>query len=289
MIPMVTQRIPAVLIAAILLAGGMATAQVQQNPQSTVPAATSAPAVTVVPAPMPAVVEVPAASAAGRVEPAGVDAVQAFGMSWREAWTYGGVIMWFILALSVLGGTLAIYFLFILRPSQIAPRALLAEVRDRLAEGDLNAVRRACENRSTPLSAVTLVALDYIRSAADTHAPMLKDMVEAEGSRQANDIQSQTQYLLDISVISPMLGLLGTVLGMLKAFGSVATDIASAKPVVLAAGVSQAIVTTIFGLLVAIPAMIAYAYFRRRAARQIAALEAAAAVLANALASRFKK
>jgi biopolymer transport protein ExbB len=86
-----------------------------------------------------------------------------------------------------------------------------------------------------------------------------------------------------------MLGLLGTVMGMLKAFGSVATDVASAKPVVLAAGVSQAIVTTIFGLLVAIPAMVAYAYFRRRASRQIAALEAASTALVTAVTSRFER
>ena len=64
MIPMATQRIPAVLTAAILLAGWTATAQAQQNAQPAVPAATSAPAVTVAPAPMPAAVETPAAPAA---------------------------------------------------------------------------------------------------------------------------------------------------------------------------------------------------------------------------------
>lgn len=286
MIPMATQRIPAVLIAVILMAGCILTAQAQQNPQPATPAATSAPAVTVAPAPMPAAVEAPDASSAGLVEEAGTGAAQEFGMSWREAWTFGGVIMWFILALSVLGGTLAIYFFFILRPNQIAPRALLSELRDRLAEGDLNAVRRACENRATPLSSVTLVALDYIRGAADTHAPMLKDIVEAEGSRQANDIQSQTQYLLDISVISPMLGLLGTVLGMLKAFGSIAHDVTAAKPIILAQGVSQAIVTTIFGLMVAIPCMVFYSYFRRRSSRMVSLLEASAAEVLTALTNR---
>jgi len=117
----------------------------------------------------------------------------------------------------------------------------------------------------------------------------VRSEMEAVGARQAEAIQGQTQWLLDISVIAPMLGLLGTVLGMLKAFGSVATDIASAKPVVLAAGVSQAIITTIFGLVVAIPAMVAYAFFRRRASRQIATLEAAAGLIATALSNRLKK
>ena len=89
--------------------------------------------------------------------------------------------------------------------------------------------------------------------------------------------------MLALATIAPLLGLLGTVLGMLTAFGSVASDIASAKPVVLAAGVSQALVTTIFGLFVAIPCMVFYAWFRRRVSRQIANLEAAASELVTAL------
>ena len=81
-------------------------------------------------------------------------------------------------------------------------------------------------------------------------------------------------WLADIAAIAPLVGLLGTVLGMFQAFGGIATDVAAgAKPVVLAQGVSQAIVTTIFGLAVAIPSLLAHAFFRRRAARIIAALE----------------
>lgn len=209
-----------------------------------------------------------------------------YGMSWREAWNYGGVIMWFILALSILGGALAIYLFFYLRPAQIAPRSLLSEVCERLNEGDLNAARRACDNRACPLAAVTLAALDYIRNASDPNAPLLRDIIETEGARQADEMQSQTQYLLDISVVSPMLGLLGTVLGMLTAFGSITQEITAAKPVILAQGVSQAIVTTIFGLMVAIPSMVLYAYFRRRASRMVSLLEASMTSVVTSLSGR---
>ena len=79
------------------------------------------------------------------------------------------------------------------------------------------------------------------------------------------------------AAIAPLVGLLGTVLGMFKAFGGIASDVAAgAKPVVLAQGVSQAIVTTILGLAVAIPSLVAYAVLRRRAAKRISELEAAA-------------
>ena len=98
----------------------------------------------------------------------------------------------------------------------------------------------------------------------------------AEGGRLADRAMSAVDWLADIAAVAPLVGLLGTVLGMFRAFGGIASDVAAgAKPVVLAQGVSQAIVTTIFGLAVAIPSLVMYAFFRRRAARRIAELEAA--------------
>ena len=96
----------------------------------------------------------------------------------------------------------------------------------------------------------------------------------AEGGRIADQMMSAVDWLADIAAIAPLVGLLGTVLGMFQAFGGIASDVsAAAKPVVLAQGVSQAIVTTIFGLAVAIPSLVAHAFFRRRAQRRIAEIE----------------
>ncbi|NLL82986.1 MAG: MotA/TolQ/ExbB proton channel family protein [Lentisphaerae bacterium] len=215
--------------------------------------------------------------------------VPSSGMSVGDAWNYGGWIMWVLAVGSIFGVALALYLLWTLRTNQIAPHQQLHALLGAIGNDDLAAVRRLCEERATPLALITLAALDHLRHSPNADPILLRADMEAAGARQAEAIQGQTQWLLDLSVIAPMLGLLGTVLGMLKAFGSVATDIASAKPVVLAAGVSQAIVTTIFGLLVAIPAMIAYAYFRRRASRQITTLEAGATSLAVAFSSRLKK
>ena len=99
---------------------------------------------------------------------------------------------------------------------------------------------------------------------------------EAEGRRIAARLHAAVDWLADIAAVAPLVGLLGTVLGMFRAFGGIAADVsAGAKPMVLAQGVSQAIVTTIFGLAVAIPCLVAYAFFRRRAQRRIAELETA--------------
>ena len=109
------------------------------------------------------------------------------------------------------------------------------------------------------------MALKRIRSAKDP---------AAEGGRIADRMMSAVDWLADIAAIAPLVGLLGTVLGMFQAFGGIASDVsAGAKPVVLAQGVSQAIVTTIFGLVVAIPSLMAHAFFRRRAQKRIAEIE----------------
>ena len=108
-------------------------------------------------------------------------------------------------------------------------------------------------------------AVSRIRAAKDP---------AAEGGRIADAMMSSVDWLADIAAIAPLVGLLGTVLGMFQAFGGIASDVsAGAKPVVLAQGVSQAIVTTIFGLVVAIPSLAAYAVFRRRAQKRIAEIE----------------
>ena len=108
-------------------------------------------------------------------------------------------------------------------------------------------------------------AVSRIRAARDP---------AAEGGRIADAMLAAVDWLADIAAIAPLVGLLGTVLGMFQAFGGIASDVAAgAKPVVLAQGVSQAIVTTIFGLVVAIPSQFAHAYFRRRAQKRIAEIE----------------
>jgi len=207
------------------------------------------------------------------------------GMSWQEIVKNGGRLMYVLAALSVLTLAFVIYFFAVLRRAVIAPRALQRELVDKLKAGAVDDARRICEFRACPLSAIAMAAMDYTRDVPEADAMLLKDVIEGEGARQAESIQGQTQYLLDIAAVAPMIGLLGTVFGMLRAFSAVALNIANAKPVVLAAGVSQALVTTAFGLIVGIPAMIFYAYFRRKASKLVAFLESSATGVLTALLS----
>lgn len=204
-------------------------------------------------------------------------------MTWAQIIEAGGVLIYVLAAMSVIGLALVIYFVLVLRREQIAPAKLQDELRAHLAKNDFVGAEKTCLARPCALASIALAAIRHKLRVGATETSQLRETMEGEGGRQATLIQNQTQYLLDIAIIAPMVGLLGTVMGMLKAFNSVALDMARARPLALAEGVSQALITTVAGLIVAIPAMVAYAYFRNRASRLISDLEAASADLAAEL------
>lgn len=191
--------------------------------------------------------------------------------------------------LSILTLTLIIYFLVVLRKGQVVPEPLRRELIEKLQSGNLEDARRLCGFRGGALSAVMLSALEHLKNIPDADAMLLRDVVEAEGARQAESIEGQPQLLMDIAVVAPMIGLLGTVFGMMIAFNAVSDQIAVVRPTALVAGVNKAMITTAFGLVVGIPAMMFYAYFRRRASRLISILEVASGELVMTLLSRRPK
>ncbi len=209
------------------------------------------------------------------------DAAADTSMSLGQVVEYGGMLIYVLAAMSVVGLALVIYFFMSLRKTHILPSTLLRELTDQLKEGRLKSAESVCNGSGTPIAAICGAALSYVNRTEKPNPALLREIIEGEGGRQAAQIQTQTQYLLDIAVIAPMIGLLGTVMGMLKAFNTVALDLAKAKPMLLAGGVSQALVTTVAGLIVAIPAMIAYAYFRGRASKLIADLETTSTEMAS--------
>lgn len=194
-------------------------------------------------------------------------------MTVRQIVETGGAPMYVLGAMSVIGVAMVLYFLVVLREGQITPRRFQAELRNLLTAGRLDDARNACMDSRSSMARVALSAIEYTHNTENADPGLLKDIIEGEGGREASMIQNQIQYLQDIAVISPMIGLLGTVLGMLKAFNAVALDIAKATPMTLAGGVSQALITTAAGLIVGIPAMVAYAYFRGRSAKLVSSLE----------------
>ena len=195
------------------------------------------------------------------------------GITFLQAWSYGGPLMWVLAALSVLALALVLYLLVAHRRGALAPVDLVSDVVKLLGAKDFAEARRVCERKPCAYAALALAALDMRRDGASDRRHVA-GAIEAAGARVAERLQGTVDYLCDLAAIAPLVGLLGTVLGMFQAFGGIANDLAAAaRPVVLAQGVSQAIVTTVFGLVVAIPCLGAYAFLRRRTARRIGELE----------------
>ncbi len=192
-----------------------------------------------------------------------------------ELMRMGGWLMYVLAALSVLGLAMILYYTLVLRARAIAPAAQALRLRELLKERRGGEAREFCAQQPTALAAVAAAGLDFLKENPGAKSDMLKEIMESEGSRQAGRMQNMIHYLLDLSSVAPMVGLLGTVIGMLKAFNSVAFDLAKARPMELAGGVAQALITTIAGLIVAIPAMMAYSWFRGRVIKLTGQLEEA--------------
>lgn len=210
-------------------------------------------------------------------------------MTALEFYKQGGKLMHVLAALSVICIANVIYLFVTLRSGVTVPRAVFNDLMDKIRNGQYEEARKVCDYKPSPFSHIAMAALEYVKAVPDADPVMLNAAIEGEGARQATKLQGSTQWLLDIAAIAPMVGLLGTVLGMLGAFHAVGSTVASAKPVMLAEGVALAIITTIAGLIVAIPAMAFYAWFRRSAARQVANLECASSELLTAIISQRAK
>ena len=205
------------------------------------------------------------------------------GMTLAQAWNYGGPLMWVLAALSVVALAIVLYLLFAQRREALTPRTLMSDVFSKLQVGDHGEAKRLCERRPCAFAALTLAALRAAQGAAQGQQVDVSQAVETAGAHVAEQLQASVDWLADIAAIAPLVGLLGTVLGMFQAFGGIANDIAAnAKPVVLAAGVSQAIITTVFGLVISIPCLACHAFLRRRTAKRIAGLETLAVDLRKA-------
>jgi len=154
-----------------------------------------------------------------------------------------------------------------LRGGRVIPRPFVKRFVNQLEEGllDRDDAERLCEENRSPVSEVFAAA---VHKWGKPSVEVEQAIIDA-GERVTNGLRRYLRIFSGISTISPLLGLLGTVLGMIRAFNAIATFNAMGHPELLAAGISQALLTTAAGLSVAIPAYIAYLFFVSRVDRLI--------------------
>jgi biopolymer transport protein ExbB len=171
---------------------------------------------------------------------------------------------------------LIVYYFLTIRGGALYPTSFLRQAEDIAATGDAEALRTLCGENDSAAAQIIGAAAEHVVGDASASYAAVRDAVEDEGARQAGVLQQRIQYLMDVAVVAPMVGLLGTVLGMMKAFAGLKAGLNIAnKADALAAGVGQAMYTTAGGLIVGIAAMVVYALFRGWVNRHIGQLELA--------------
>lgn len=192
-------------------------------------------------------------------------------------------------ALSVIAVALVIVYLFTMRRGAVVTRQYMATAQALLRKRDYLGLLAISNRHREAVARIMQRTLDFVTQHPEATFAEAREIAETEGTRQAAALNQRITYLADIGTIAPMLGLFGTVLGMIKSFSVVASDIVASRPIMLAEGVSEALVTTAAGLVIGIPAMAAYSFFRGRVQSLIAELEAASTQLIALLAVAYTK
>jgi biopolymer transport protein ExbB len=165
-----------------------------------------------------------------------------------------------LFALSLGGMALVIEHVMTIRRSVLMPDELVKQLRESLAQGQVGQAIQRCD--ATPCAFASMMRAALVEAEAGW--PAVEKGLEEQTAEEASRLFRKIEYLSLLGNIAPMVGLLGTVVGMLLAFREVANTQGAARAAELASGIYQALVTTVCGLIIAIPALAAYAMFRNR-------------------------
>ena len=190
----------------------------------------------------------------------------------------GGILMAPILAFSVIALGIFLERIWVLRRSLILPEESLRELENLLRKKMIPEARTYCQQHPSPLARILFAGLQQHGNSRH----LIKENMEERGKAEALELKKYIGLLHTIASVSPLLGLLGTVSGMIKVFSTISVE-GVGNPGSLATGISEALITTAAGLTVAIPTFLGQRYLAGRAERLVHMLEEYATYLLNLL------
>jgi len=190
----------------------------------------------------------------------------------------GWFIMLPLLLCSIAVVAISVERFWTLNPSKVAPKHQAGQVWGWLKGNQLDSEKLKELRQSSQLGRILAAGLSNSRHGRD----VMKDSIQEAANQVIHELEKYLGALGTIAAIAPLLGLLGTVIGMIKVFTALNLE-GAGNASVLAGGISEALVTTAAGLLVAIPAMMAHRYFVRRVEALVVTLEQEAIKLVDAL------
>ena len=213
-----------------------------------------------------------AANAAAAAKPAGE------GMTLWSMVVSGGVSMIFLALVSVAATASVIYHFSYVRPEKLTPPDFTENLLFLLEKKEYEKAVAVCRQQENMISAIALKGLQKISRGK----AVIEQAIQYEGKQRIERLWQNLSYLGDLAVIAPMLGLLGTILGMIQAFNFFKAG--TVHPGVLTQGLAKAMVNTAFGLVIAVPCMIFYSYFRGKISTITSSAESAASEITTTIA-----
>jgi biopolymer transport protein ExbB len=186
--------------------------------------------------------------------------------------------MWPIILCSVISLGIVVERLWTLQERRVMPRGLIQKVWQLVEANQINDKVIAALEQNSPLGRVLAVGLTHRHRSRE----VMMERLEDTGRHVVHELERFLNTLGTIAGVSPLLGLLGTVTGIIKAFNAINAG-GMGDPRLLSGGISEALVTTAAGLLVAIPALICYRYLRGRVDGIVIEMEKSAILLADAV------
>lgn len=190
----------------------------------------------------------------------------------------GGWLMVPILLCSVIAAAICVERFWTLRTAQIVPRNLLAQVWDWIKNNDMDNRKLRELRLGSPLGQILAAGITNHRRGRE----QMKEAIEEVANHVVHEMERYLNTLGTVAAIAPLLGLLGTVIGMIKVFTSIKLE-GTGNAAVLAGGISEALITTAAGLTVAIPSLFFYRFFQRRVDELVISMEQEALKLVEVL------
>jgi len=181
----------------------------------------------------------------------------------------GGMILWIILLLSVIAAVVIIERLIYFRKIRTDEERMINRVKSTLEKGHFDEALSICENNPSPITNLMKVGIEHRHYRPDT----IKSSIMDAANLEVPQLEKHLPALGTITYIAPLLGLLGTVTGNIKAFGVLGKLGVVGDPALLAKGIAEALLTTAAGLIVAIPAIIFYNYLVSKVNHMILRME----------------
>ncbi len=184
----------------------------------------------------------------------------------------GGVIMWPILACSIIGLAVVIDRFIVLRKAKINVPAFMVRIRGLVKKKDISGAISYCMQEKSPVANIIRKGLKKYKLGHER----VKESIENAGVQEVSKLEKGLPVLATVAGIAPLLGFLGTVTGMISAFMTIESLQGSANPSDLAGGIWEALTTTAFGLIVGIPALAFYNYFTSAVKKLVGDMETVA-------------